>query len=286
MKNKVLPILLVLSILVLTACSEGVGKVAEDIKNLSETVEQAEAQETYEPVEATPEPTAEPAIAPTAHPTETPKPTDTPHPAPTPTNTPTPQPTTTPTPKPTVEPTLLPSVEPVKTPIPSSKPEETESPKSEDTAVPDKLTIEFLAEVENKVVELCNIERAKAGLGPLEMNSTLREIARFKSKEMGEHQYFAHESKVTGDHCWDLAKQHGYTYTAIGENIWNMYYSTQDPSYMAKFKAKVTADRIVSDWMDSEGHRKNILRSDYNKIGVGVVVCSNLKAYATQVFSD
>jgi|GEM_PF-4228093 len=226
---------------------------------------------------------------PTDIPTESPTPSPTPKATPSPTSTPKatkkPRPTPTATPKPTATPTVGP-ITPKPTATPTPKPTATPTPKP--TATPLDVTIELLRQVEDEIVVLCNAERAKEGLKPLKSNSQLNEIARYKSEEMGLYNYFEHKSPISGYQSWDLAKKvFGYEYRSFGENIWMKRATVSNPKqYLPTFKANITASEIVDGWMNSDGHRENILSTKYGKIGVGVVVCSDLRAYATQVFSD
>lgn len=226
---------------------------------------------------------------PTDIPTESPTPSPTPKATPSPTSTPKatkkPRPTPTATPEPTATPTVGP-ITPKPTATPTPKPTATPTPKP--TATPLDVTIEHLRQVEDEIVVLCNAERAKEGLKPLKSNSQLNEIARYKSEEMGLYNYFEHKSPISGYQSWDLAKKvFSYEYRSFGENIWMKRATASNPKqYLPTFKANITASEIVDDWMNSEGHRENILSTKYGQIGVGVVVCSDLRAYATQVFSD
>lgn len=226
---------------------------------------------------------------PTDIPTESPTPSPTPKATPSPTSTPKatkkPRLTPTATPKPTDTPTVGP-ITPKPTATPTPKPTATPTPKP--TATPLDVTIELLRQVEDEIVVLCNAERAKEGLKPLKSNSQLNEIARYKSREMGLYNYFEHKSPISGYQSWDLAKKvFGYEYRSFGENIWMKRATVSNPKqYLPTFKANITASEIVDGWMNSDGHRENILSTKYGKIGVGVVVCSDLRAYATQVFSD
>lgn len=222
-----------------------------------------------------------------------------------PTNKPTPNasatlvPTKKPTAKPTISPTKGPTAKPTKrpeptkspTPKPTVTPIHTQNPTPKPTATPEP-TAEFLSAVEDRVIVLVNIEREKVGIQPLEKDNILKKTARYKSEEMGVHNYFAHKSPVTGYQGWDIAeKVFGFKRNgSFGENIWKicMPEETLDrfPNYYDKFKAYVTAESMMDSWMNSEGHRKNILDPDYKRIGVGVAVFSDLNSYATQVFSE
>ncbi|MDD4779273.1 MAG: CAP domain-containing protein [Tissierellia bacterium] len=122
---------------------------------------------------------------------------------------------------------------------------------------------------EKKVVQLVNIEREKNGLQPLSLDSAISNVARTKSKDMADNNYFAHQSPTYGS-AGDMLKQFGINWIAWGENI----ASGQD-----------TPEEVVNAWMNSEGHRANILSSNFTKIGVGYVTNSNGTPYWTQMFA-
>jgi uncharacterized protein YkwD len=144
--------------------------------------------------------------------------------------------------------------------------------------IPMKYYFEYLKQVEDEIVAFCNQERAKEGLKPLVANDTLKLSARYKSNEMLQYNYFDHVSPVTNFNPWDIAKTFGYDYTAFGENI----YMIQGPG-----KAEITAKRIFDGWMNSPGHKANIMSSKFGRIGVGVVFTANgNKCEATQQFSN
>lgn len=255
------------------------------------------------------DPTSRPPLEstePSRGPDDSPEPTDILDPWPSPANTedpdlsamptdiPTESPTPSPTPKATPSPTSTPKATKKPRPTPTATPEPTEKPTPSPTASPTQkptprdVDIDFLSQVESEIVRLCNIEREKLGLKPLILNPRLDEIARYKSEEMGLYNYFEHKSPISGYQSWDLAKKvFAYEYRSFGENIWMKRATASNPKqYLPTFKANITASEIVDGWMNSDGHRENILSTKYGKIGVGVVVCSDLRAYATQVFSD
>lgn len=152
-------------------------------------------------------------------------------------------------------------------------------PKTETTNNNEKSgNYEYLNAVEEEVLRLCNVEREKQGLAPLVMEEKLRGIARIKSVEMLENNFFDHNSPISGSPS-NLMKINGYTnWTASGENI---------QMSQGRDKASVTASYIVEQWMNSPGHRANILNKEFKKIGVGIVFrSSDLKAYETQLFSN
>lgn len=104
------------------------------------------------------------------------------------------------------------------------------------------------------VVELTNAERAKAGCQPLTVDERLTAAARLHSQDMVAQGYFDHTS-LDGRSPWDRAKAQGYP-NPSGENI-----AAGQPD----------AEAVVQAWMDSPGHRENILNCDFREIGVGEV---------------
>ncbi|QCR32408.1 CAP domain-containing protein [Lysinibacillus sp. SGAir0095] len=118
---------------------------------------------------------------------------------------------------------------------------------------------------ETKVVELTNAERAKNGLAPLEIYNPLMEVAGAKSQDMATNNYFSHTSPTYGS-PFDQIKSAGITYRAAGENI---------------AQGQRTPEEVVQAWMNSEGHRANILNASFTHIGVGYVENGN---YWTQQF--
>lgn len=118
---------------------------------------------------------------------------------------------------------------------------------------------------EQEVVELTNVEREKYQLQPLQVDGTLSKVAREKSKDMRVNRYFDHQSPVYGS-PFDMMQQFGVTYRTAGENIAMGQRSPQE---------------VVQAWMNSEGHRANILNPNFTHIGVGFDENGN---YWTQQF--
>ncbi|GAB3042673.1 CAP domain-containing protein [Virgibacillus ainsalahensis] len=116
-----------------------------------------------------------------------------------------------------------------------------------------------LNQFEQEVVELTNEERAKQGLSPLQIDTELSEVAREKSRDMAGSNYFAHNSPNYGS-PFDMMQSFGIDYRTAGENI---------------AKGQRTPAEVVDAWMNSEGHRANILNGDYTHIGVGYVEQGN-----------
>lgn len=112
-----------------------------------------------------------------------------------------------------------------------------------------------LNEFEQQVVELTNEERTSRGLSPLKIDTELSKVAREKSRNMGEEDYFSHNSPTYGS-PFDMMKDFGITYKTAGENI---------------ARGQQTPEKVVNAWMNSEGHRENILSPNFTHIGVGYV---------------
>jgi hypothetical protein len=100
-----------------------------------------------------------------------------------------------------------------------------------------------------------NVERYKEGLPLLKSNIILSQVAREKMSDLFAYQYFAHESPQ-GETVSDLAKRNGYAFILVGENL-----------ALGDF---VSSKDVVNAWMDSPGHRKNILSESYSEIGIAV----------------
>lgn len=118
---------------------------------------------------------------------------------------------------------------------------------------------------EAEVVRLVNLERAKQGLAPLTQDWQLSRVARYKSQDMSDLGYFSHTSPTYGS-PFDMMRSFGISYRTAGENIAKGYQSPE---------------AVVKGWMNSPGHRANILNSSYTHIGVGYVATGN---YWTQMF--
>ena len=131
----------------------------------------------------------------------------------------------------------------------------------------------YLARVEEEIFNATNAERQKNGLPPFKRNATATKYARSKSLEMLNLGYFDHKSPKNG-YIYDIAKRDGWNYSNIGENIYKM---------TGGQASNVSGAAITNSWMNSEGHRKNILNSKFEYLGVGVTYRDG-KLYATQVF--
>ncbi len=195
--------------------------------------------------------------------------TEKPSPAPGDNNTATPTPapgsndTATPAPAPggnnTATPAPAPGGNDTATPTPAPGDNNTGTPSPSDNI--DNLSYE------QQVVVLVNEQRAANGLAPLTLNEKLSDVARAKSQDMHDNNYFSHTSPTYGS-PFDMLKTFGISYRAAGENIAMGY---------------ATPQAVVNGWMNSAGHRANILNGSYTQIGVGYVADGH---YWTQLFTD
>lgn len=125
-----------------------------------------------------------------------------------------------------------------------------------------------LASYETEVIRLTNLERTKRGLPALTTNWQLSRIARYKSQDMINKNYFAHNSPTYGS-PFTMMQSFGLKFSAAGENI---AYGQRSPQ------------EVVTAWMNSPGHRANILSTAYTQIGVGAAKKSDGTLYWTQHF--
>lgn len=118
---------------------------------------------------------------------------------------------------------------------------------------------------EKEVVRLVNEIRVQNGLRELTYDWELSRVARYKSQDMHDNRYFSHTSPVYGT-PFQMIKSFGISYRSAGENI---------------AKGYTTPQAVVNGWMNSAGHRANILNASFTHIGVGYVKDGN---YWTQMF--
>lgn len=119
-----------------------------------------------------------------------------------------------------------------------------------------KLTIpniDDVKKVENEVIRLVNIQRSNRGIAPLTANWQLSRVARYKAEDMRDKNYFNHYSPTYGS-PFDMMKKFGLSFYQAGENI---------------AKGQRTPQEVVNAWMNSTGHRANILNPNFKEIGVG-----------------
>jgi uncharacterized YkwD family protein/spore coat assembly protein SafA len=129
-------------------------------------------------------------------------------------------------------------------------------------------TMQGIKALESEVVRLVNIERSKQGLQPLKENWELSRVARYKSADMATKNYFSHTSPTYGS-PFRMMESFGIKYSSAGENI----------AYGQK-----TPQQVMTAWMNSPGHRSNILSPSYSQIGVGYATNKSGTAYWTQMF--
>ncbi len=122
--------------------------------------------------------------------------------------------------------------------------------------------------IETEVATLVNKYRSEAGLPPLKLVEDVSNVARVKSEDMRDNRYFDHNSPVYGD-PFSMLNTFGISYKTAGENI---------------AKGQKTAESVMNAWMNSEGHRKNIMNPSFKEIGVGYVTDSSGTTYWTQQF--
>ena len=119
-----------------------------------------------------------------------------------------------------------------------------------------------------EVLNLVNKERKANGLKPLTLNKELSNVANIKSRDMIEKGYFDHTSPTYGS-PFDMMKKFNISYNTAGENI---------------AMGQKTPSEVMNSWMNSSGHRANILNSTYTELGVGIQKDSNGTIYWTQMF--
>lgn len=119
----------------------------------------------------------------------------------------------------------------------------------------------------SRILQLANAERAKVGAKPLKSNTDLNKLATMKSQDIVEKNYFSHQSPTYGS-PFDMMKTYGVSYMYAGENL----AIDQD------------ADQAHTAWMNSEGHRKNLLNPDFTEVGIGLYPKGNGSYAYTQMF--
>lgn len=118
---------------------------------------------------------------------------------------------------------------------------------------------------EREVIRLVNEIRVQNGLKPLTEHWELSRVARYKSQDMVDNRYFSHTSPTYGS-PFQMIKAFGLSFRTAGENI---AYGQRTPQ------------AVVNAWMNSSGHRANILNASYTQIGVGYAAAGH---YWTQMF--
>ena len=138
---------------------------------------------------------------------------------------------------------------------------------ADDSSFAAHYTTASLSAQEQTAGNLVNSDRARYNLSFLTLDPELCRIARIKSQDMRDNQYFAHTSPTYGD-VRSMLTQFGYAYSAAGENIAH----------------HATVEKAQAAFLSSSGHRKNIMSSAYTKFGVGIAIDAKGFVYLTQIF--
>lgn len=162
-------------------------------------------------------------------------------------------------------------VEKPETELPEVEKPETEAPEVEKPSKPSEDNNGSESETElsyaEQVVKLVNEERAKNGLSPLTIDKSVESAALVRSKEI--EKSFSH-TRPNGSSFSTALKEQGVSFKGAGENIaWG----------------QKSPEEVMQGWMNSEGHRANILNAKFTKIGVGYYQNSNGTNYWTQLFT-
>jgi len=119
----------------------------------------------------------------------------------------------------------------------------------------------------SRILQLANAERAKIGAKPLKASTDLNKLASMKSQDIVDNNYFSHQSPTYGS-PFDMMKTYGISYMYAGENL----------------AINKDADAAHNAWMNSEGHKKNILNPDFTELGIGLYPKGNGSYAYTQMF--
>ena len=136
------------------------------------------------------------------------------------------------------------------------------------TATPKAVPTTDFVTMEQQIVALVNDERAAIGLAELKVNDSLAGVAETKAEDLRDQNYFAHQSPTYGS-PFDMMKQFSISFSTAGENL---------------AKGQKTPEEVMNDWMESSGHKANILNSAYTEIGVGYVTNNDGTTYWVQQF--
>lgn len=121
----------------------------------------------------------------------------------------------------------------------------------------------------DQILALVNQERSNAGLAQVARNATLEDQAEEYACEMIAQNFFAHENPVTGSTLKDRAASFDYQFMVIGENL---------------AAGQQTPQEVMTAWMNSPGHRANILDSRFTELGVSVRIGGQYGIYWVQEF--
>ncbi|PZU98849.1 MAG: hypothetical protein DCE90_03315 [Pseudanabaena sp.] len=112
---------------------------------------------------------------------------------------------------------------------------------------------------DEELLRLTNLERKKLGLAPLKLSPQLKQAAQSHAKDMATNGFFSHTG-LNGSSIGDRAKSSGYRYAVVGENL---------------AAGRATPEGTIRQWMNSPGHRANILNNAFTEIGFGYANAPN-----------
>ncbi len=138
-----------------------------------------------------------------------------------------------------------------------------------DTKQQESVSDQNYAEIRNQVVTLMNAQRVENGIGELVQSDSLNNLAQIRVIEIAQN--FSH-TRPSGLSCFTVLTENGIAYQTAGENIAMGY---------------VGADEVMNGWMNSEGHRANILNAAFGQVGVGVYAAEDGSGfYWVQIFTN
>lgn len=182
-----------------------------------------------------------------------------------------PAPSATPTPKPTSTPEPTPTPEAAPTPTPAPTPEPTPAPTPEPTpaSVLNIRTQADYAVMRQEMLDIINRERAAAGLGALTLDDRLCQAAQVRAEELVRK---TSHTRPDGRSCFTAMDEAGVSYRAAGENIAG---------------GQMSVAGVMEEWMNSPGHRANILQGNFGRVGIGLY-CTNggYRTHWVQLFAD
>jgi len=150
---------------------------------------------------------------------------------------------------------------------PTTPPKQTPTPQQPPATTTPTTPPSGITEDEQTLLNLVNKARADAGVGPLAFDMELVKVARLKAQDMVQNNYFSHTSPTYGD-PFAMMRQFGITFKTAGENI----------------AGNQTVEGAFKAWMNSEGHRKNILNGNFNYTGIGIVSSKTYGKILVQMF--
>ncbi len=165
---------------------------------------------------------------------------------------------------------VVPRPEPVNPNVPSIGDRPVEESKPVVPAEPSAPVVSGLSQIEAEVLRLVNIERQKGGLAPLIADGLLTSVAQKKSEDMARNNYFSHTSPTYGS-PFAMMKTFGVKYSTAAENI---------------ARGQLTAQSVMNGWMNSSGHKANIMNPSFKKIGIGMVESNDGRKCWTQMFTN